>query len=1072
MAEFTSLEYKHPSFSARKERITINDLHVDSPRFVADEDGVWHSVDTCKKDRVSILIGGDLLCQEDMIDSHKTSSGAYDFSTCFDFLKPLLNQSDLAIGNLETPVSETAPYRGEILSHEGPYYCNAPLEYLSALRNAGFDFLTTANNHTLDAGEKGLLDTVSNVRGLGFIQTGTFRNSEERKWAIVDICGFKVGFTAFATSYNSMEWNLKRKGRLSYLNTFSEARARKVHAEMVAAGAELTVCMPHWGAEYTDEMSLKQQRMADALVDAGYDVVAGSHAHVVQRYKRIAGIPVAYSMGNLLAARRPWRSIESQYSMLCKLDLYREGSKVRSSISFIPLKAIEGYHSIPLMTIPYSENADYDSDLLTRIADAPEHVLSALDCKESLICKDAAFTAPVLADIIGKVTALTVDDAKSDQDIAQQKIDQAAKIEAKRETDPERYIKHESGILFDVHDGIADAVEASFNSAVLNYPSEIDEIPVRSISNEPAPNDVVRIVYIKRGVGSIAPHAFEGFRKLEGVRLFNGLRSLGDAAFKDCVTMTGICLPETLESIGDACFSGCSRLRSIEIPPNVRHIGSDVFSGCDDLTIYCERGSFAYKYAVKNEFSYVTMPLTQETRAKRLASSAQSSSVEQKVLKPGTPSVVMGPMNTGDDPHPITIRATCEILGCPLPDDAVVSKQPSAYLGSNRYAGLLSEVKALLGDRYPKDLEDEDRSYRLFKSKFRAQRCVKYTNTDFTVYFCDWLLFARDRGFTHNCYFDYELYNKEPDIRDTFLNEGFRIRVHKACAGKTHREVLLDKAKFNEVFAKYVNRDWIDASTCSFDEFKAFVERHDRFFGKPVRGTGGQGAHVIKTDVCPLEDLYESCRDNQLICEDVVRQHPDLAKINASTLNTVRVNTLLCADGTPRIVLTVARFGRSGKAADNFHAGGVGAIVDIESGVIITEAINMGHERSPFHPDSGEQILGFRYPEWDKIKEAVCEAATMIPEMRNIGWDVSVTEDGKVEFIEGNGRPNYDVLQSPDQVGRRFRYEPYLSDIERMNGIEPREYEPLVVTLKERKSGASLLARLKRKAKKVIFSRK
>ena len=152
---------------------------------------------------------------------------------------------------------------------------------------------------------------------------------------------------------------------------------------------------------------------------------------------------------------------------------------------------------------------------------------------------------------------------------------------------------------------------------------------------------------------------------------------------------------------------------------------------------------------------------------------------------------------------------------------------------------------------------------------------------------------------------------------------------------------------------------------------------------------------------------------------------------------------MLCANGEPRIVLAIARFGKKGNVADNFHNGGVGAVIDIDTGVIISEAINREHIRSPYHPDSKEKILGFKYPKWEQIKEAVCEAAKEIPEMRNVGWDVAINENGQIEFVEGNGRPNYDALQSPDQVGRRFRYEPYLFEIEKSKGIEYKDYPPI-----------------------------
>ena len=152
-----------------------------------------------------------------------------------------------------------------------------------------------------------------------------------------------------------------------------------------------------------------------------------------------------------------------------------------------------------------------------------------------------------------------------------------------------------------------------------------------------------------------------------------------------------------------------------------------------------------------------------------------------------------------------------------------------------------------------------------------------------------------------------------------------------------------------------------------------------------------------------------------MVLEDIIKPYPDVAKFNDSTLNTVRITTLLPLEGEPIIIFAAARFGRKGNVADNFHKGGVCAIIDINTGVIITDSINREHIRSPYHTDSHEKILGFQYPKWNEIKKAVCDAAKKIPEMRNIGWDVALNEKGEVEFVEGNGRPNFDISQSPDQ---------------------------------------------------------
>lgn len=410
--------------------------------------------------------------------------------------------------------------------------------------------------------------------------------------------------------------------------------------------------------------------------------------------------------------------------------------------------------------------------------------------------------------------------------------------------------------------------------------------------------------------------------------------------------------------------------------------------------------------------------------------------------------VIMGPMNADEDKHPAPIIAACYYLNHALPRNAVCGKQPSYYLGEDLFDGKLNSILSVVGDRFPKmEREEMAALYKQFFKKYKTQQNLIYNRTDLAVYFCDWMMFARDRGFSHNDYFDYELYRKEPAVRDTFLNEGYRNRVKECCIKAGHRRIMQNKAKFNTTFMKYVKRDWLDGTKCTIEEFGDFVKKHNKFFVKPICGTGGAGARVICADDHTLEELYDICKNEKLVIEEIIKQHALLGEFNESTLNTVRINTLLCADGTPRVLLAVARFGRSGNVVDNFHGGGVCAVIDVDTGLIVSEAINRAHIRGPLHPDSKKSILGFQYPHWDDIKNAVCDAAQKVPTLRHIGWDVSVTENGDVEFVEGNSRPNFDVLQSSDQVGRRHRYTPYLPKIEEMEGIVFEELEPLVIDI-------------------------
>lgn len=150
----------------------------------------------------------------------------------------------------------------------------------------------------------------------------------------------------------------------------------------------------------------------------------------------------------------------------------------------------------------------------------------------------------------------------------------------------------------------------------------------------------------------------------------------------------------------------------------------------------------------------------------------------------------------------------------------------------------------------------------------------------------------------------------------------------------------------------------------------------------------------------------------------LIAQHETLARFNISSVNTLRIVTLLCADGKPKVVVGVLRIGHAGKTADNFHHYWITTTIDVENGIVNAPGIDREFKRYIVHPDSGEQIIGFNIPCWDKATELVRQAALVIPEVRYVGWDVAIDSDGNTQLIEGNYGADPDVTQMPCREGK------------------------------------------------------
>ncbi len=282
-------------------------------------------------------------------------------------------------------------------------------------------------------------------------------------------------------------------------------------------------------------------------------------------------------------------------------------------------------------------------------------------------------------------------------------------------------------------------------------------------------------------------------------------------------------------------------------------------------------------------------------------------------------------------------------------------------------------------------------------------------------------------------YFLYGFYFKRNPERRKYINQQKRRRIVHACNDPEKSLVFSDKAAFAKVFRDYIGRDILDMNHATWEEFQAYTAKHDRMFIKPIDGTYGKGTEILSCgEGVDNKALYEKLRTQNVLAEEVIVQHPHLAAYNESSLNSLRVVTILDADDVPHIIRgATVRMGRKGKVADNFHHGGICAQIDIETGLISTTAIDRQGVRQVLHPDSGLPVVGFRIPCWERVCERVKQAALVCPEVRYVGWDVAVTADGGVVLVEGNDRADPDVSQMSDNVGKWHEFEPYILELEK-----------------------------------------
>lgn len=257
-------------------------------------------------DATLTAVGDIMLHSPQVTAGYDSESGTFDFNPFFTEIKSLLSEGDWVVGNLETPLA------GKEAGYLGYPRFNAPDEYADALKNAGFNILTTANNHAMDQWETGLLRTLEALKERELVPVGTHASAEEAgQIAVVEKKGVSMAFLAYTYGTNGIPVPENKPYLVNLIDV------EKIRADIESArrtGVDLvTVCL-HMAGEYHRQPNEYQIRLVEQVVNAGADIILGGHPHVVQPYQFFQrkhaesgndrGV-VIYSLGNFISNQGP-----------------------------------------------------------------------------------------------------------------------------------------------------------------------------------------------------------------------------------------------------------------------------------------------------------------------------------------------------------------------------------------------------------------------------------------------------------------------------------------------------------------------------------------------------------------------------------------------------------------------------------------------------------------------------------------------------------------------------------------------------------------------------------------------
>ena len=215
-----------------------------------------------KKDSITIIsisIVGDLMCHSTQFNYAYVKEDSFDFNGAFSEVREYFNSSDFTIGNLETV------FAGKELGYSGYPFFNAPDDFLIALKKAGFDFLTTANNHALDQGEKGIIRTINKLDELEFKHTGTFLSDEDRNSYILNnINGIKIAILAYSYGTNDVPIP---KGKNYLINLIDTILIREDISNVKKLNPDVTLVYFHFGEEYARSPDTFQEKVVQKTIE-------------------------------------------------------------------------------------------------------------------------------------------------------------------------------------------------------------------------------------------------------------------------------------------------------------------------------------------------------------------------------------------------------------------------------------------------------------------------------------------------------------------------------------------------------------------------------------------------------------------------------------------------------------------------------------------------------------------------------------------------------------------------------------------------------------------------------------
>lgn len=285
--------------------------------------------------RVSFVGVGDNLIHDSIYKAADRRKGVYgddqyDFDKLYENIKPILMKSDLRYINQESIVA------GDQYGRSNYPLFNTPEAIIPAVKRAGFNIINMANNHSLDRGSQGIINSIKLWDDAGLLHVGLYNSEVDRKKPnIIEKNGIKIGIISYTYGTNGMQPD--QKFRIGYLN---EDEIKKDVKILRDSKVDFILASAHWGEEGQLPINFDQVRYSKLFNELGVDVVLGTHAHRIQKVEWLENnrgekTLVYYGTGNFVANMI---GANTYLEGMAKFDFVKKGKKKYiDNPKFVPL---------------------------------------------------------------------------------------------------------------------------------------------------------------------------------------------------------------------------------------------------------------------------------------------------------------------------------------------------------------------------------------------------------------------------------------------------------------------------------------------------------------------------------------------------------------------------------------------------------------------------------------------------------------------------------------------------------------------------------------------------------------